>query len=184
MNLSLDQPTNALYQKYIVPQLRPGETVLFCAQWQAAKYVLVAIIAVLLAGLAILDTYYDYYIYETVQEACGNASWSGCGKFYEGSAWVVLVGGAATLFGLVIIVAVVLGWHKELHAITNERVITCRIGFLRGFDTIELGHLTYRNGWFVLNIKHRGLEMSFFLDRSARDSAVACLAAAKEGLRK
>jgi hypothetical protein len=184
MNLSLDHPTNALYQRYIAPQLRAGETVLFCARWGAIMFVPIAIFLVLVVGVPTLDSYYDYYIYATLDEACGDAPWGECGKFYEGATLFVPVGGALAILALLMLIVVVLGLHKQLYVITNERVISCRIGFPRGFDAFELKGLTYRRGWFALNIRKGGLELPFFLDRPARDAAEVCLAAAIEGSRK
>jgi hypothetical protein len=184
VTLSMDHPTSAQYERYIAPRLRSGETVLFCARWSGARFLFLAILGLLFFGLGTLYLYVGYYTFDSVDAACSDSLSHDCRETYAEVRWVVPIGAALTAFVSFTVIATVLGWHKQLYTVTNQRAITCRIGFPRGFDVFELRHLTYRKGLFSLKIRNGWRRSFFFLDRPARDAAEACLAAAIEGSQK
>jgi hypothetical protein len=172
---SQDELTAALFQKFIAPRLRENERASFVAGWKSAKVQLNIALAGIVSGYGALHFYNSYYVFDSVQAACKNDPMLDCAKFYGASAWIVPIFGLSAVIAFSLGIAILLGWRRDIYAITNQRVLTCRIGFLGGFDAFELSSVTSCRSRAGLTINRGGLKMFFYLDPPLAWKAEACL---------
>ena len=177
-----DELTEALFHKFVAPRLREHEKAKFVARWKPARAQVITLIAGTICGYGALDFYNTYYVFDTVQAACSNDHMSDCAKFYRASSWLFPVSGLISAITALLGISMLFGWHRQVYAITNQRALTCRIGFPRGFDSFELDGLTFNRSWAGLTVKRGGLQLLYYLDSRTVERAEACLTDARRQL--
>ena len=178
-----DELTRVQYRKFILPRLRHAEVAIFVGRWTPVKGIILGGILVLIFATLTLGYYRSFYTFGSTHAACGDSIVRSCRALYFASLLIVPLGAISIAIFILWIIGIVLGWTRQVYAITNQRAISCRMGFPWGFVAFELKALTSRIGWLGLHIENGKLKTCFLLDAARAEAAQACLNDAIQRLR-
>lgn len=178
-----DELTRVQYQKFILPRLRTGEVAIFVTRWTPLKGIATGAYLVLIFASLTFAYYRSFFTFGSVHASCGDSIVRGCRALYFASLLIVPLGAVSIAVCIQWIVGVFLGWTRQVYAITNQRIISCRMGFPWGFVAFELKALSCRTGWLGLYIDNGKLKTCFLLDAARAEAALACLNDAIQRLR-
>lgn len=158
-----------------MPDLRPSETILYTNTSNSRVFLTVCVLGLLFFGYGTLYFRSEYYVFDTLTEACGDQAWRDCGKFYSASKWFVPVGIATVCFTSFVAACTLIGWIRQIYVLTTERALVRRFGPIAGVDSVELRDAVIRRRWIGVQFRVGWRKVYFFLDSSQSETVMGIL---------
>jgi hypothetical protein len=126
--------------------LRPGEQIVMTIVTQRWRNIVMALLGIVFFGYLTLDSYNDYYAFESVEQACGQPARYGCLKYYYAASWLVSLGSVMTVASVLALMLSSVGL-RPFYVLTTERILARMRMINQRIDSIELRGAVVKRKW-------------------------------------